>query len=112
MASQKTKVIEYLFNKFWDPSSNSLMTLSDVKSAIQDCNRNHGTNLSDNNPANFMKDFLRGNNSSRNWPATVAAQRYTALQRTGSGGVFEFVRYAPGQTEAFPDLFPINLAAP
>lgn len=116
MASQKTKVIEYLFEQYWDKSTASLykalMSLDDVAKAIRDCNALHGTTLSDRNPANFMKDFLRGTNASKNWPSTVADKKYTAVQRTGDGECFEFIRYRPNQTEPFPDVFKVRDDAP
>jgi len=116
MASSKTNVIEYLFDLNWDDTKGSLrktlMSLEDVAEAIRKCNEIYGTNLSARNPANFMKDFLRGANASNNWPASVAAKRYTARQRTGGGDVFEFVPYLPNQTEPFPDAFKIRHDAP
>lgn len=116
MASQKTKVIKHLFNKFWDQSSGSLsktlMSLDDVAEGIRECNKLHGTTLSDRNPANFMKDLLRGANASRNWPQSVANQQFTGIQRTGDGECFEFIPYKLGQTEPFPDAFQVRAAAP
>lgn len=116
MASQKTKVIEYLFNEFWDEESGSLtkslMSLDDVAKAIRECNETYGSTLSDRNPANFMKDLLRGANASRNWPESVAACRYTGIQRTGDGECFEFIPYRDGQTEPFPDTFKVREDAP
>ena len=116
MASQKTKVIEYLFRKFWDHEQNALektvMSLSDVSAAIRECNAIYGGSLSDNNPANFLKDILRGTGASRNWPDFVSEKRFTAEQRTGSGDCFEFIPFAEGQEEAFPEPFPVNSDAP
>ena len=109
MASQKTKVFEHLFDKYWDEASGSLtkslMSLVDVAQAIRDCNQAYGSTLSDRNPANFLKDFLRGGNASKNWPASVAAKQYTGVQMTGGGDSFEFIPYRSGQTEPFPDAF-------
>lgn len=116
MASRKTNVIEHLFEKYWDEASQSLrkslMSLEDVALAIRECNKIHGTSLSDRNPANFMKDLMRGANASANWPKSVAERGYTAYQRTGDGDVFEFVPYQDEQTEAFPDAFKTRLDAP
>ena len=116
MPSEKTQVIEILFFKYWDASAasltKSLMSLEDVSQAIRECNAQHGTTLSDRNPANFMKDFMRGSHASRNWPQTVADLNFTAVQRTGTGDVFEFIPYAPGQTEPFTDAFKITDEAP
>lgn len=114
MASQKTIVIEHLFEKHWDEQSRTLrrtlMSLEDVAEAIREC-RPRGVTLSDRNPANFMKDLLRGGNTSRNWPESVANRNYAAVQRTGEGECFEFIQFADGQAEAFPDAFPIRLDA-
>ena len=114
MPSQKTIVIEHLFLKHWDEQSQALqrtlMSLDDVAQAIRDC-RSLGVTLSDRNPANFMKDLLRGGNTSKNWPKLVADKGFAAEQRTGEGECFEFIPFAPGQAEAFPDAFPIRLDA-
>lgn len=116
MPSEKTIVIEHLFRKYWDESSGSLsktlMSLEDVATAIRECNATKGTTLSDRNPANFMKDFMRGTSASRNWPEALAALRFTAVQRTGTGDVFEFIPYADGQTEPFADAFRMPDDAP
>ncbi len=110
--SKKTKVIENLFFKFWDPETEqltkSVMSLHDVSNAIQQCNEQFGLDLSANNPANFIKDLMRGVNASANWPASVAEFRYTAVQRTGGGDVFEFIPYAEDQTEPFVDAFKLT----
>ncbi|MEQ5786833.1 hypothetical protein J3454_02895 [Erythrobacter sp. NFXS35] len=86
------------------------MSLTDVADAIRAC-RNQGVTLSDRNPANFLKDILRGGNASSRWPTSVSKRRYTAVQRTGAGECFEFIPYLPGQTEPFPDDFPVRLEA-
>ena len=116
MPSQKTKVIEHLFNKYWEQANGSLtktlMSLDDVAQAIRECNEVHGTTLSDRNPANFLKDLLRGANASQNWPVSVATKGFTGVQRTGEGECFEFIPYLPGQTEPFPDDFPVRDDAP
>lgn len=116
MRSEKTIVIEYLFKKYWDESSEmlrkNLMSLDDVAEAIRVCNRDHGTGLSAKNPANFMKDFLRGSNASINWPASVSSRKFTGVQRTGDGECFEFIPFRSGQTEPFPEAFPVRLDAP
>jgi len=91
--SAKTKVIEHLFMSHWDAASGQLtktvMTMQDVLQAIEHCNRSFGTNLSRSNPANFMKDIVRGAAPSTHWP---------------QGDVFEFVPYPPGCTEPFADV--------
>ncbi|MBP6677452.1 MAG: hypothetical protein KA156_00030 [Paracoccus sp.] len=88
------------------------MSLDDVAQAIRECNDLYGATLSDRNPANFMKDLLRGANASSNWPTSVAARHFTAVQRTGDGECFEFIPYRPGQTEPFPDAFGVREDAP
>ncbi len=114
--SQKTQVIEHLFKKHWNAKNGALdktlMSLDDVAQAIRECNKLQGTTLSDRNPANFMKDLLRGANASKNWPASVAARRFTGIQRTGDGECFEFIPYRPGQSEPFPDAFKVREDAP
>lgn len=114
--SQKTQVIEYLFKKYWNIESGNLdktlMSLDDVADGIRACNRISGGNLSDRNPANFMKDLLRGANTSSNWPKIVAEHRFTGVQRTGAGECFEFIPYKDGQTEPFPDRFKFRPDAP
>ena len=68
--SQKTQVIEHLFEKHWEAANGALdktlMSLDDVAQAIRECNKLYGSTLSDRNPANFMKDLLRGANASKN----------------------------------------------
>lgn len=116
MASEKTRVIEYLFFKFWDKKTQkltkSVMTMLDVQQAIRYCNKKLGSRLSDRNPANFMKDVVRGKGASKNWPDTVHRLRYTAVQTPGGGNVFEFRPYGPDQTEAFPDPYTLRQDVP
>ena len=114
MASSKTQVIEYLFEKYWNEERGVLtkyvMTLEDVAEAIRACNKKDGLKRSDKNPANFFKDIVRSRNASRHWPKKVADLRYTGEQRTGTGDCFEFVAYTEGQKEPFPDVFRPNEA--
>lgn len=109
MPSEKTAVIQYLFDQYWERQSNTLsktiMTLDDVKDAIRACNAIDGLTRSDRNPANFLKDVIRSRNASQIWPTAVADLRFTGEQRTGAGDSFEFVPYAADQVEPFPDLF-------
>lgn len=109
MSSQKTAVIEYLFDLNWDASNRRLrktvMSLDDVAGAIRVCNAVDGIKRSDNNSANFLKDVIRSKSASKIWPAKVSDAGYFGEQRTGSGDCFEFVPFSPGQTEPFPDLF-------
>jgi hypothetical protein len=104
VASEKTIVIDHL----WDVLSargDRTATFSDVRDAIIYCNRHLGTGLSTNNPANFMKDLLRGSNPSANWPARLAAMKITGRQAKGANRIFEFVPYSEGQEEPFPSPF-------
>lgn len=107
--SDKTKVIEHLFDKYWDEASKALtkdvMTLDDVKEAIRQCNEEDGLSRSDRNPANFLKDVVRSRNASNIWPKRLADLGFTGEQRTGSGDSFAFVPYVAGQAEPFPDLY-------
>lgn len=107
--SAKTKVIEHLFMTHWDAATGqltkSVMTMQDVLQAIEHCNTRFGTKLSRRNPANFMKDIVRGAAASVHWPQELKTRSYTAKQRTGAGDVFEFVPYPPGCTEPFPDVY-------
>jgi hypothetical protein len=108
-ASEKHHVVERIFDLLWDSRTNSLartvVTMRDVQDAIAWANTNRGTSLSTGNPANFMKDVVRGLGGSRMWPDRLKHLGWTAQQRTGGNNVFEFIRYAPGQTEPFPDRF-------
>jgi len=107
--SKKTPIIKYLFDLHWDAQKKSLskdtMTLDDVQDAIRRFRTEFGIKLSDKNPANFMKDIVRGQNASNVWPAELTAKKYTAIQATGEGNVFQFVPFMKGQSEPFPDRF-------
>jgi hypothetical protein len=109
MPSEKTPVVEYIYDSNIDPSTGKLkktiVTLSEVGDAIRHFVTNRGVKLSDRNPANFVKDLVRGQNASKNWPDKLKALRITAVQRTGGGDAFEFVPYHAGQTEPFPDTY-------
>lgn len=109
MASEKTPVIEYLFFKHWNAEarvlSKSVMTRADVREALRECAATMGISLSDMNVSNFLKDVIRGQSASNNWPERLKQLRYTAVQRPGEGNVFEFVPYGPDDTEPFADLY-------
>lgn len=109
MPSEKTPIIEWLFDQNYNAKAGKLnktvMTLVDVQDAIRHFQKHHGSKLSDKNPANFMKDIVRGQNASRNWPEKLTKLRWTAIQSPGEGNVFEFVQFAPKQTEPFPDIY-------
>jgi hypothetical protein len=104
MVSKKTKVVEYLYEKLRE-EGRTVAYFNDVSSAIRYCNENFGLSLSDNNPANFMKDLLRGLNASKNWPEYLKKKRITGKQVTGDGRIFEFISFSKGQTEPFPNPF-------
>jgi hypothetical protein len=114
--SQKPLIIERIFNSLFDPTSGTLrrriVTNNDISEAIDWCNRNSGTTLSKNNPANFIKDIIRGANANKMWPGVLHERRITARQLTGEGNVFEFVEYAPDQNEPFPLRFGYHAAVP
>lgn len=109
MASAKTRVIEMLFAdpSRWDGErlTRPVATLPEVAAAIGQANREAGATdarLSDRNPANFFKDFVRNvASANRNWPAAVLRAGYTGRQRTGAGDCFEFVAVPTGQAVAF-----------
>jgi hypothetical protein len=104
MPSQKTVVVDHL----WDVVSaerRTVVTFKDVRDAIKFCNEQHGNTLKADNPANFMKDLLRGGHASRNWPERLKSKRITGRQVTGEDRIFEFIPYPEGQMEAFPNPF-------
>lgn len=104
MASKKTVVVDHL----WDvltAQNRTVATFEDVGAAIRHCNEAFGNTLKADNPANFMKDLLRGGNASANWPARLSAMRITGRQVTGEGRIFEFIPFEEGQTEPFPNPF-------
>lgn len=105
MASEKTPVIEYLYDHIYVAQNRSIITLDDVKEAINFCRNSHNIKLSSNNPANFFKDFIRGKNSSSNWPERLWDNHITARQVTGNSHVFEFIIFEANQKEPFPEKF-------
>jgi len=109
MASDKTTVVEYLWDVLLSDGGRRTVSFDDLSKAIRHCNDNRGTSLSPNNPANFLKDLLRGSNPSRNWPQRLADMRITAKQAKGENRVFEFIDYAVNQSEPFPNPFEIGL---
>lgn len=116
MPTTKTLVVEHLFDTRWDSTSRSLrstvVTLDDVTDAIRAVNPRVAGNpayqqLSDRNPANFLRDFIRHRGAANsNWPASVLSRGYTARQRSGDRACFEFVPLQPGQTEPFVSSVP------
>ncbi|MBA3946871.1 MAG: hypothetical protein H0X37_20195 [Herpetosiphonaceae bacterium] len=111
MSSSKTEIIKSLFFERWDDAENtlssSLVTLADVTKAIRDYNEQHPQQkrlVSDANPANFFKDFVRKRSSSNtNWPQSMLDKGYTGRQVTGGNQCFEFIPIRPGQTQPFPE---------
>jgi hypothetical protein len=104
MASKKTPVVEHLYEKL-AAEGRTVALFEDVARAIRHFKEDEGLDLSDNNPANFMKDLLRGMNASSNWPASLTQKRITGRQQTGEGRIFEFVPFQEGQSEPFPNPF-------
>lgn len=108
MPSEKTPVIDYLWDLLAkEGSGRRVVTQADVVEAIRHCRAAHGIGLSDDNPANFMKDVVRGDNASRNWPARLTSLRITGRQRPSASDkrVLEFIDFAEGQTEPFPNKY-------
>lgn len=111
MASAKTAVIQYLFDKYWDESQKKLMktvmTLEDVSEAIGICNQlpDAVRKLSSNNPANFLKDVIRNRNAAKNWPEEVAKLGFTGEQRTGGRNCFEFIPLSAIQGSPYLDMY-------
>ena len=110
--SKKTEVIDALYDFLFDTAANSfkrtVVTAVDVTHVIDKT----GSTLSPRNPANFIKDVIRGKGASKTWPERLKKLRITAKQVTGDGNVFEFVSYAAGQTEPFPDPFAYHAGVP
>jgi hypothetical protein len=106
MASEKIPVIDYLWDLLLEEGQQRrIVNQVDVVKAIQHCNAALGLTLSTSNPANFMKDVVRGDNASENWPERLTNLRIGARQRPRSKRVFEFVEFAPDQTEPFPNRY-------
>lgn len=107
-SNRKSAIIEDIFVRRWNPEtrsiSNSLVTLQELSVAIQSYNIAHPQRpLSDRNPANFFKDFIRNKRrANNNWPGRVFEAGFTGRQITGEGRSFQFVPLAEGQTEPFP----------
>lgn len=107
--SDKTWVIERIFNQLYDEESKTLtrdvVTFEDVLVAIREQNALKGKEvLSDRNPANFFKDFpRRASSANKNFPKSVFERGYTAEQVVGDGRSFRFVPIAEGQTVPFPE---------
>lgn len=117
MASDKTVVVERIWQTLLAEGQNrKVVYFEDVTAAIEFCNARDHKKRSVKNPANFMKDLIRKDNASGNWPASLCGIRIGGRQRVGSNRVFEFAPYVNGQTEPFPnryfpapDMVPIDL---
>lgn len=107
MPSKKTVVVDHLWDVL-NADGRSVATFDDVSRAILDCNKKYGNDLRANNPANFMKDLLRGGNASKNWPERLAKLRITGRQVTGENRIFEFIPYRADQMEPFPNPLELN----
>jgi hypothetical protein len=104
-SSDKTSVIERIWEVLEAEGKNRrTVYFQDVLLAIAHCNAQDGKNRSVKNPANFMKDLIRKDSASENWPPSLAAYRIGGRQRVGKERVFEFRSYEPGQTEPFPNV--------
>lgn len=112
MTTYKTGVFERLFRARWDSQTASFLnlptvTLENLMAEIEHRNAQASRSVSDRNPANFFKDFIRNFDlANKNWPAFVLASGFTARQLTGGGQAFEFVPLGIGQTQPFPKLPP------
>ncbi len=106
--SEKNYVFEKLFEERFDAANRAvqrpMVMLNDVSDAIRALNGEGKTKLSDRNPANFIKDYLRSSKRNENWPEVIRDAGYTARQRTGVGQCFEFVPLGAGELP-FPDDF-------
>ncbi|TXN22674.1 hypothetical protein [Methylobacterium sp. WL19] len=114
--SEKPVVFSHLFEHRYDPTTStftpSTVTNAEIQEAIVTLRGDEGLSLSVGNPANFLKDFLRSWSRNALWPEDVAAAGYSARQAYGSGAVFDFVPYLPGQTEPFPYEYDLPASAP
>ncbi|SRR6266567_397192 len=106
--NRKAAIIDGIFEQRWSPQtrvlSDPMVTLQDLSKAIQSYNASQKQRpLSDRNPANFFKDFVRNKRrANKNWPKRILDAGFTARQVTGDGRCFEFVPLAGGQKEPFP----------
>jgi hypothetical protein len=81
-------------------SLDKVVLQEDIQAAIKKV-----SSLGVGNPANFLKDIVRRHTANQQWPDVLKAERITARQRFGQKRVFEFVPYAEGYDEPFPDRF-------
>lgn len=106
--SQKTPVIERIFDLLYDSSSGTLtrsvVTAQDLEEAKRYCNEKLGMSIKLNsNPFNFMKDIVRSTAGAKIWPERVKQLGWVGRQKTGGGDVFEFIPYVKGEAEGFEE---------
>ncbi len=124
-ASKKPTVFEDLFQRCYDEKGNETPRWDDATQTIPEQKRlvySHEVlraiaateaKLGDNQAANFTKDFLRTKSRSTNWPKMIAEKQWTIQQVTGRdtrtrlARNFIFKPYNNGQTDPFPDEWPI-----
>lgn len=105
MASQKTKVVEHLWQTL-TAQGRTIVTSDDIREAIAFCVDTYGVKLKKNsNPFNFMKDLMRGMSANANWPDALKKARITARQTMGDGSIMEFIPYPAGQQTPFITRF-------
>lgn len=106
--SNKVPVIDHLWDMLQAEGKNRrIVTFDDVQAAIAHVNATHKFKkpLSVKNPANFMKDIIRNDNASRNWPDRLCGMKIGGRQRVGHDRVLEFVDYVEDQKEPFPNRY-------
>lgn len=104
--SQKTIVIERIFDVLYDANSGkltrSIVTAKDLEEAKRYCNEKLGATIKlDSNPFNFMKDIVRGKAAAKIWPVRVRQAGFVGEQLTGGGNIFEFIPIVEGASEGF-----------
>lgn len=128
MPSKKTEVIEILFERICpegelQAGKRYLATRAQVAEAIRARNSKHQEEkakeeeifeetgmrkiilLSDGNPPNFLKDFIRKPTANKNWPPALTKKRITAKQVYGETYVLEFIPFGKNDAVPFPDRF-------
>lgn len=108
--SQKTIVIERIFDQLFDTATGTLtrnvVTKNDIAEAKRYCNEHLGATINlDTNHFNFMKDIVRGKSGAKIWPDRVRQLGFIGEQRTGDGNIFAFVPVAIGTSESFEEDF-------
>lgn len=104
----KPPLFERFFDERWDQGkksvANPIVTLKDISRGIGRFNEGkpEGLHVSNKNPANFFKDFVRKlNRANEIWPTDILQKGWTATQSTGKGNSFEFIPLPVGQTKPF-----------